>query len=183
MGLIKKDGYNVKGVELETAYAKINRLYIEKGNLARTYFGISNSRENINEGNSLIELEFPCYVDKNQPIYEQVYVLAKENLFQGWEDDIVVETPIEESTEEETVPEVDNMMPEDMPQVGIVPETEEKEDNNVSTMPAEEDIEVKLSDEQVEEDKEDSNDKYFDNKDEEIEETIEEPTEPERGSW
>lgn len=96
MGLIKKDGYNVKGIELPEAYAKINRLYIERGNLARTYFGISNSRENINEGNSLVELEFPCYVDKNLPIYEQVYVLAKENLFQGWEDDIVVETPVED---------------------------------------------------------------------------------------
>lgn len=155
MGLIKKDGYNVKGVELETAYAKINRLYIERGNLARTYFGISNNRENINEGNSLVELEFPCYVDKNLPIYEQVYVLAKENLFQGWEDDIVVEEP---TVEEENTPEIDNMMPEDMLQVGIAPDIEEK-DNEVSTMPMEEEIEISTS------------------------ETIEEPTISEQGVW
>lgn len=115
MGLIKRDGYNVKGIELPEAYAKINRLYIERGNLARTYFGVSNSRENINEGNSLVELEFSCYVDKNQPIYEQVYVLAKENLFQGWEDDIVVETPAEDEPSEEEL---------------------------IDTMPAEEEIEV-----------------------------------------
>lgn len=166
MGLIKNDGYKVKGIELPVAYAKINRLYIERGNLARTYFGISSSRENINDGNSLIELEFPCYVDKNEPIYEQVYVLAKENLFQGWEDDIVVDEPVEE----EPTPEIDDMMLEDMPQVSIVPnetdETENDKNNKTSTMPLEEKIMEK------------PDDKYFETKEE-----IVEPTMPEQGVW
>lgn len=153
MGLIKRNGYNVKGIELETAYAKINRLYIERGNLARTYFGISNSRENINEGNSLVELEFPCYVDKNQPIYEQVYVLAKENLFMGWEDDIVVEQPVKDDPSEEDAPKT--LPTEQLVDVDI-PEREE-EDNNISTMPVKERIE--------------------------IEESLKEPTMPEQGVW
>lgn len=138
MGLIKKDGYNVKGVELPEAYAKITKIYMDRGNLARTYFGISSNRENINNNDWLVELEFPCYVDKNLPIYEQVYVLAKDNLFRGWEDDIVEEVPVEEEHNEEEIAE---------------------EETPVDTMPMEENIEVSTN------------------------EIIEEPTEPERGSW
>lgn len=93
MGLIKRNGYSVKGVEIQPAYAKINRLYIEHGNKANVYFGISNSRENINEGNSLEEINFECYVDKNGKIYEQIYEETKKNMFADWEDDIVVEKP------------------------------------------------------------------------------------------
>lgn len=134
MGLIKRNGYNVKGVELETAYAKINRLYIERGNLARTYFGISNSRENINEGNSLEEIEFKCYVDKNEPIYEQVYVEAKKNIFVDWEDDIVVEEPtIEEETDTPTTLPTHERVDVEIPE-------KDEEDKNISTMPAEEHI-------------------------------------------
>lgn len=104
MGLIKRNGYNVKGVELSEAYAKINRLYIEHGNKANVYFGISNNRENINDGNSLEEIHFECYVDKSLPIYEQIYTLAKENNFQGWEDDIVVDEPSDSEIVEEETP-------------------------------------------------------------------------------
>lgn len=136
MGLIKRNGYNVKGVELETAYAKINRLYIEKGNLARTYFGISNSRENINEGNSLEEIEFRCYVDKNEAIYEQIYVEAKKNIFVGWEDDIVVEESIVEEDTPATLP-VEELIEAEIP-------TEKEEENEIDILPIEEKIEIEI---------------------------------------
>lgn len=174
MGLIKRNGYNVKGIELEEAYAKINRLYIEYGSMAKVYFGISNTRENIDEGNSLKEIQFSCYIDKNAPIYEQIYVSAKAGIFQDWEDDIVVETPaVNEPIEEEPT----------------------EEETSIDTMPVEEEIEVQapvdtlpVQEEVVVE--ENTNDKYFENNEEtteetveEREETIEEPTELERGSW
>lgn len=104
MGLIKRNGYNVKGVELPTAYAKINRLYIEHGNIANTYFGISNNRENINEGKPLEEINFKCYIDKNGIIYEQIYNEAKKNIFTDWEDDIVVEKPNDSEIVESDTP-------------------------------------------------------------------------------
>lgn len=136
MGLIKKNGYNVKGIELETAYAKINRLYIERGNMAVTYFGISNSRENINNGNSLEEIRFECSIDKNEPIYEQIYVNSKLNIFSGWEDDIVVEEPVVEEDTPKTLP---TEQPVDI----TIPEKEEKDDN-ISTMPVEEKVDVTI---------------------------------------
>lgn len=95
MGLIKRNGYEVKGVTIPQAYAKITRLYVEVGNRARVYFGISSNRENINEDKSLEEIMYECDIDKNQNVYEQIYVNAKQNIFIGWEDDIPIETEVE----------------------------------------------------------------------------------------
>lgn len=102
MGLIKRNGYEVKGVTIPQAYAKINRLYMENGNHARVYFGISSDRENLNNGLSLEEVSYECLIDKNGKVYEQIYNLAKTDLFEGWEDDIVIETqePIENESQE-----------------------------------------------------------------------------------
>lgn len=91
MGLIKRNGYNVKGVNLTEAYAKINRLYIENNSLAKVYFGISNNRENLESGNILDEIMYDCVIDKDSKLYEQLYTLAKKDIFEGWDDDIVVE--------------------------------------------------------------------------------------------
>lgn len=88
MGLIKRNGYDVKGVALNQAYAKINRLYVERENNVVAYFGISNNRDNTSE--PLEEISFECKFDKSQNVFEQVYIKAKEELFQGWEDDIPV---------------------------------------------------------------------------------------------
>ena len=89
MGLIKNDGFNVKGVQIAPAYAKINRVYLENGNNAVAYFGISNSRENLEEGNMLEEINFNCEIDKKQDkIFNEIYVKAKEELFKDWQDDI-----------------------------------------------------------------------------------------------
>lgn len=100
MGLIKRNGYEVKGVTLPQAYAKINRLYIEENsNLAKVYFAISNTRENLESGNILDELLYECNIDKDSKLYEQIYTSSKASLFQGWEDDIVEVNTIENGAE------------------------------------------------------------------------------------
>lgn len=92
MGLIKTDGYLVKGVEIKPAYTKITRVYLENGNNAVAYFGLSNNRENLNNGEILEEISFNCEIDKKQDkIFNEIYIKAKEQIFNGWEDDIVKE--------------------------------------------------------------------------------------------
>lgn len=89
MGLIKQDGYIVNGVLITPAYAKIVRLYNEKDNNFTAFFGISNSRENIDENKPLEEIIFNCEVDKKEDkIFKEIYTKAKEKLFENWEDDI-----------------------------------------------------------------------------------------------
>lgn len=88
MGLIK-DKTVVKNVEISPAYAKIIRLYNENGNNVVAYFGISNSRENLNNNEVLEEIGFNCEIDKSaDKIFNEVYTKAKEELFADWEDDI-----------------------------------------------------------------------------------------------
>jgi hypothetical protein len=89
MGLIKQDGYIVNGVLITPAYAKITRLYNQNGNDTVAYFGISNTRENLEENAPLEEIAFSCEIDKKQDkIFNEVYTKAKEELFEDWEDDI-----------------------------------------------------------------------------------------------
>lgn len=88
MGLIKKSKYNVMGIELSSAYAKICRLYIEDGNKVKAYFGISSNRENLEKNYILKEECFETEINKDEKIYEQVYIKAKEKVFSDWEDDI-----------------------------------------------------------------------------------------------
>lgn len=91
MGLIKTDGYLVKGVEIKPAYTKIIRVYLENGNNAVAYFGLSNNRENLNNGNVLEEISFSCEIDKAQDkIFNEIYTKAKIDIFNNWEDDIVI---------------------------------------------------------------------------------------------
>ena len=90
MGLIKIDGYLVKGVKITPAYSKITRVYMENGNTANAYFGLSNTRENLENGEVLDEISFTCEVDKKEDrIFNEIYSKAKEELFADWEDDIV----------------------------------------------------------------------------------------------
>ena len=91
MGLIKRDGYTIKGVDLIPAYAKIMRIYLGSGGNASAVFGISTNRENLNEGKILAELPFDCYIDKSEKIYSEIYEQSKETLFKDWEDDIIKE--------------------------------------------------------------------------------------------
>lgn len=94
MGLIKKDGYIVKGVKLQPAYAKI--IWLEattspngENNLNAT-FGISTVRKNLDNGEILSSQNFSCPYDRSQDnLFEQAYEKAKETIFLDWEDDII----------------------------------------------------------------------------------------------
>lgn len=99
MGL-KTTDYEVRGlgITVPTAYAQITQLFINKDSVAQATFSIQQNREDIKEKTAFAKETFTCLVDKNEPIYEQVYNKAKVAVFNGWEDDIV-----DESAENEPV--------------------------------------------------------------------------------
>lgn len=90
MGL-KTRNYNVEdmGIALSTAYAQITHLSINIDGTANAIFAIQQSRGAITSNVAVDTKYFRCEIDKKQPIYEQIYVKAKDSVFQGWEDDIV----------------------------------------------------------------------------------------------
>lgn len=91
MGFIKKNNYNVNklGIELPTAYAKIAYITIDASGNAHATFNIQQTREDVINKNPLERVNITALVDKTQPIYSQLYVVAKETKFVDWEDDIV----------------------------------------------------------------------------------------------
>ena len=99
MGL-KTTDYEVRGlgITVPTAYAQITSLFINKDSIAQAEFSIQQNREDIKERTAFAKETFTCLVDKNEPIYTQVYNKAKVAIFNGWEDDIV-----EESAESEPI--------------------------------------------------------------------------------
>lgn len=88
MGLIKKD-YEINGVVLPLAYAMIGKVKINKDNTSYTEFNIHTSRENNINEKPLQKLGFFCEIDRNISVYEQIYIKAKEDIFNDWQDDIV----------------------------------------------------------------------------------------------
>ena len=88
MGLIKKD-YTINGVVLPNAYAMIGKVKINKNNTSYTEFNIHTSRENNVNELPLQKVGFFCEIDRNQSVYEQIYIKAKEDIFKDWQDDIV----------------------------------------------------------------------------------------------
>lgn len=93
MGL-KTTDYEVRGlgITVPTAYAQITQLFINKDSVAQATFSIQQNREDIKEKTAFAKETFTCLVDKNEPIYTQVYNKAKVAIFNGWEDDIVDES-------------------------------------------------------------------------------------------
>ena len=90
MGLIKTSGYDVRGILIKPAYAKITRLYNENNDNVVAYFGISNTRENLESSTPIEEIQFNCTIDKKEDkVFNEVYTKAKQELFTEWEDDIV----------------------------------------------------------------------------------------------
>ena len=110
MGL-KTTDYEIRGlgITIPTAYAQVTSLFINKDSVAQATFSIQQNREDVKEKIALARETFTCLVDKNEPIYTQVYNKAKVAIFNGWEDDIVDESetdepvaddiPIEENTD------------------------------------------------------------------------------------
>jgi hypothetical protein len=100
MGLIKKDGHLIKGVLIQPAYAKVIAIsYNEEMGEAPAFamFGISTTRENLNNGLILSTESINFTIDKKADhIFEDAYTQAKETIFQDWEDDIVTSETEEE---------------------------------------------------------------------------------------
>ena len=89
MGL-KRTNYSIKdkGLTLDTAYAKIDAITV-RGDKASAIIKIQQNREQATNLEALETVVISCNVDKEKPLHEQMYVKAKEDIFEGWEDDIV----------------------------------------------------------------------------------------------
>ena len=90
MGLIKKN-YVVKdlGIELPEVYAQITNIVVDKSGAAHSVFAVQQTRADIGNKKNLDTISYSCVVDKDLPTYRQIYEKAKDEIFVGWEDDIV----------------------------------------------------------------------------------------------
>ena len=97
MGL-KTKNYQIKdfGIVVPDAYARLTNININVDGNAFGIFGIHQTREALAENNPLERIYVNYEIDKNLPIYSQIYIKAKEELFSDWEDDIVEEIPVTE---------------------------------------------------------------------------------------
>lgn len=88
MGL-KTTNYTVErfGVVMSNAYARIANVSVDKNGNATCLFDITKTRNDTNE--AIETHHFRCVVDKDAKIHEQIYNLAKKDLFKNWDDDIV----------------------------------------------------------------------------------------------
>lgn len=101
MGLINTNGYIVKGVLIKPAYAKVVSFYFDEREgqtRSSAVFGISTTRENLNSKLVLSTEILDITIDKQADnVFQEIYDQAKNTIFVGWEDDIVIPT---EETEE-----------------------------------------------------------------------------------
>lgn len=90
MGL-KINNYKVDNINLTlpTAYAQITHLSVDLNGNANAMFAIQQNREMISNSEAIDTKHIRCLIDKEQPVHAQVYTIAKESIFEGWEDDIV----------------------------------------------------------------------------------------------
>lgn len=93
MGL-KTTNYEVKelGITVPTAYAQITNLFVNKYGTVQAEISVQQTREDVVCNNALETKNLRYDIDKTKHIYTQVYKKAKEELFAGWEDDIVDES-------------------------------------------------------------------------------------------
>lgn len=109
MGFIKSNHTIEKlGLTLPTAYARIINIHVDKDGRAYGTLAIQQSREDVGTLRPLDQVTIDVQIDKTAPIFEQLYLKAKEEQFADWEDDIVEEEPVvegEEGTDEEPVEE------------------------------------------------------------------------------
>ena len=90
MGFIRSN-YEIKelGISIPSAYARITSMHISGEGKAYAKFSIQQTRDAISTKDSLETVSFATTIDKTQPIFRQIYVAAKEELFNDWEDDII----------------------------------------------------------------------------------------------
>lgn len=94
MGL-KTTDYRVVdfGLTIPTAYARVTNLNIDT--LGNAYYTVEvhQNRDDIFQRNPLEVHQFNCRVNKNEPLYTQLYNEAKSYVFRDWEDDIIEDEP------------------------------------------------------------------------------------------
>ena len=90
MGFIKTN-HTIEeiGITIPKAYAQITSLSVDVNGKANAVFSIQQNREDILNKNHIDLIVYNCLVDKELPLYKQVYEKAKEEIFADWEDDIV----------------------------------------------------------------------------------------------
>ena len=90
MGL-KTTNYNVAslGVTLDTAYAIISDLYVDKQGNAKAVFEVQQSRENALGLLPIESAEVNFTADKTGAVYAQAYAAGKAQTFSAWQDDII----------------------------------------------------------------------------------------------
>lgn len=86
----KKNNVTIEklGVQVPKAYAQIQDLSATLNGECYAMFKIQTSREAM-EKPALDTIGVNLKIDKELPIYKQVYEFAKEEIFSDWEDDIV----------------------------------------------------------------------------------------------
>ena len=91
MGL-KKDSYKIEklNIDISPAYAMVGKIEIENDS-ALAEIKIHKTREALKQYEALETINITCNIERNLSVYEQIYVKAKEDMFQGWEDDIIPE--------------------------------------------------------------------------------------------
>ena len=91
MGL-KTSNYKVDNMNLTlpTAYAQIVHMSVDLDGTAGALFAIQQNRDMVSSSEAIETKHIRCSIDKEQPIYAQIYTRAKETIFDGWEDDIVI---------------------------------------------------------------------------------------------
>ena len=101
MGLIKKDNYNVEelGITIPQAYARLISISLDCNGNANAIFNIHQNREDTVKKSPLDKAYINTKIDKDLPVYEQIYIAAKEEIFADWEDDIVEESEMKNDVE------------------------------------------------------------------------------------
>ena len=98
MGL-KTTNYHIEdiGITVPNAYAQVTHINVNLDGTATAMVQIQQTREDIGIKAPLSTEMLRCNINKDLPLYTQVYEAAKLNTFKDWEDDIVeVETTVTE---------------------------------------------------------------------------------------
>ena len=90
MGFIKTN-HEVEnmGIVLPEAYAQISYISVDINGGANVIFAVQQSREDVSVKDHIDTISYRCTIDKDLPVYKQIYEKAKADIFQDWEDDIV----------------------------------------------------------------------------------------------
>lgn len=97
MGL-KTTNYRLEnfGITIPEAYARLTNISINVNGWAIGTFEIHQTREDLAISDSLEKKYIEVFINKDLPIYTQIYNASKEKVFADWEDDIIENIEITE---------------------------------------------------------------------------------------